>query len=275
MMSSGKLPVQPDPQPSNDLQFVPSIDNSIQQNVQPIQQTQTQFQNQNQMQPQVQPVPPNEEKSYMTQLFQNSSHPIICIFHCLFKIGSLLVYLLGGFITNSHSQNSVTGANFITVTVICILLHAADFWVVKNITGRLLVGLRWWNNVLPDGTSTQWIYESAASSSSSTYRPNAFDATFFWMVLYLAPLTWMSVVFLGLVRLHFQWLIVSVMGLMLTGANVYGYWQCSRDQKEKFQNMLNRGAQMGASAAIKSNILGKISAFASGMSAGQSQGHGQ
>ena len=40
-----------------------------------------------------------------------------------------------------------------------MLLLAADFWTVKNITGRLLVGLRWWNKVNEDGTS-EWVFES-------------------------------------------------------------------------------------------------------------------
>ena len=44
---------------------------------------------------------------------------------------------------------------FLTV----ILLLAFDFWTVKNVTGRLMVGLRWWNKVEDDGTST-WVFES-------------------------------------------------------------------------------------------------------------------
>ncbi len=28
-----------------------------------------------------------------------------------------------------------------------VLLLAFDFWTVKNVSGRLLVGLRWWNEV--------------------------------------------------------------------------------------------------------------------------------
>lgn len=36
---------------------------------------------------------------------------------------------------------------------------AFDFWVVKNVSGRLLVGLRWWHEVQPDG-SDRWIFES-------------------------------------------------------------------------------------------------------------------
>lgn len=38
-----------------------------------------------------------------------------------------------------------------------------DFWAVKNITGRLLVGLRWWNFVDNEGNN-HWRYESAKVS---------------------------------------------------------------------------------------------------------------
>lgn len=41
-----------------------------------------------------------------------------------------------------------------------ITLHSMDFWTVKNITGRLLVGLRWWNFVDEEGQN-HWKYESA------------------------------------------------------------------------------------------------------------------
>jgi len=40
-----------------------------------------------------------------------------------------------------------------------MLLLAFDFWTVKNVSGRLMVGLRWWNKIEEDGTST-WIFES-------------------------------------------------------------------------------------------------------------------
>lgn len=36
---------------------------------------------------------------------------------------------------------------FIIVTV----LSGIDFWIVKNVTGRLLVGLRWWSDFTEDG----------------------------------------------------------------------------------------------------------------------------
>lgn len=49
--------------------------------------------------------------------------------------------------------------SFITSFVIIVLLLSMDFWTVKNITGRLMVGLRWWNYVDDDGKS-HWVFES-------------------------------------------------------------------------------------------------------------------
>ena len=45
------------------------------------------------------------------------------------------------------------------VFVVCVLLLAFDFWTVKNVSGRLLVGLRWWSDVAEDG-GTRWVFES-------------------------------------------------------------------------------------------------------------------
>lgn len=73
------------------------------------------------------------------QMLKESSHPGVAIFHVLFKILALLTYILGGWLAGA--------SNFVTITVICIILLACDFWVVKNVSGRFLVGLRWWNKV--------------------------------------------------------------------------------------------------------------------------------
>lgn len=83
----------------------------------------------------------------------NISHPIAAFFFISFRLGALLTYLLGSIFTD----------NFTFVFVITILLLAFDFWTVKNISGRLLVGLRWWNEIQPDG-SNKWVFESASVS---------------------------------------------------------------------------------------------------------------
>jgi len=80
-----------------------------------------------------------------------------------------------------------------------------DFWTVKNVTGRyesikgssiefrwfqqlvgfarLLVGLRWWNEVMPDG-SNRWVFESKPENR----KVHPFDSLVFWTSLYVTPL---------------------------------------------------------------------------------------
>lgn len=41
-----------------------------------------------------------------------------------------------------------------------MLLLAADFYYLKNIAGRRLVGLRWWNEVDTASGDSHWVFES-------------------------------------------------------------------------------------------------------------------
>ncbi|KAJ3091722.1 Golgi apparatus membrane protein TVP23 A [Quaeritorhiza haematococci] len=82
-------------------------------------------------------------------LLEQSSHPVALIFHLLFRIAAVVMYLLGVYVISSY----------VLVFVIIILLLSFDFWTVKNVTGRLLVGLRWWNEIKDDGSNV-WIFES-------------------------------------------------------------------------------------------------------------------
>ena len=91
----------------------------------------------------------NGQVSTVSSIISTSSHPIALIFHLLFKTLGVIVYLLNGFFVNG----------FILSFVLIILLLSFDFWTVKNVTGRLLVGLRWWNEIKDDGDNV-WVFES-------------------------------------------------------------------------------------------------------------------
>ena len=193
---------------------------------------------------------PGSPQGGILSRLRESSHPTVCIFHVLFKGCALFMYLFGGWFAKD-SRGGTSGANFISVTVICMLLLAADFWVVKNITGRLLVGLRWWNKV--EGESTTWIFECAQNR-----EVNKFDSSVFWTVLYATPLVWSGLFFIGILKFNLGWLIIVVMAMALSMANVYGYYKCSSDQKAQFQNMMQQGAQAGAMSMLRSNMLGYL-----------------
>ena len=199
------------------------------------------------------------------QTLSQSAHPIVCIFHVLFKGLALFFYIFGGWFSGTKKKGATnSGANFITVTVICILLLAADFWVVKNITGRLLVGLRWWNKV--DGDKTTWIFESAKDR-----QINKFDSSVFWMVLYATPIAWGALMIIGILKFNLAWLIVVFMAIALSSANVYGYYKCSSDQKAKFTQMMQQGAQAGAMTVMRGNMLGWLTGTSSAPQQGQQQ----
>ena len=61
------------------------------------------------------------------------NHPVAAAFHLLFKLLAIFLYLFGGALSS----------NFVNIFVLCVLMLAFDFWTVKNVSGRLLVGLRW------------------------------------------------------------------------------------------------------------------------------------
>ena len=199
-----------------------------------------------------------------------SSHPMVCIFHILFKGLALFVYIFGGWFSKG-SDGGKSGANFIIVTVVCILLMAADFWVVKNITGRLLVGLRWWNRV--EGDTTRWIYESVPEGTPV----NKFDKSFFWTFLYATPVVWACLMITGLLKFNIQWLLTVLIALALSASNVYGYYKCSSEQKERFQQMMNEGGQAAAMHVLQSGVsnfsssVGSVSTGMLGFLSGTSQ----
>lgn len=96
----------------------------------------------------------NKFKEFLLLLFR---HPYVAIFHLLFRGAAVFTYIFFGLYDDT----------FITTFVFVILLLSADFWTVKNITGRLLVGLRWWNYIDDNGES-HWVYESKQVFTSTT-----------------------------------------------------------------------------------------------------------
>lgn len=51
------------------------------------------------------------------------------------------------------------GGGSILTFIIVLLMTCFDFWTVKNVTGRFLVGMRWWNQIEVSGKQV-WVFES-------------------------------------------------------------------------------------------------------------------
>lgn len=126
-----------------------------------------------------------------------SAHPITLVTFLTFRAVSLLVYLLGLLFTS----------NFVLIFIITILLLATDFYYLKNIAGRRLVGLRWWNEVNPETGDSHWVFESAPQANEPGGKlVNATDKRFFWLALYAQPALWVALAVVAIVRFEFIWL---------------------------------------------------------------------
>ncbi|KAJ3012519.1 Golgi apparatus membrane protein TVP23 A [Thoreauomyces humboldtii] len=174
-------------------------------------------------------------------IFRQSSHPTALFFHLAFRSAALLTYLLCWLFTS----------NFVLPFVIIVLLLAFDFWTVKNVTGRLLVGLRWWNQIREDG-SNEWVYESRENR-----LVNATDSRMFWMGLYVTPALWCVFAFISILKLSPGWFLVTFIGIVMSSANVVGYTRCEKDAKAKVTSYLaGNSAVQGFVGNMISNRLG-------------------
>ncbi|KAM9336303.1 Golgi apparatus membrane protein TVP23 homolog B isoform 2-T2 [Symphorus nematophorus] len=151
-------------------------------------------------------------------------HPVASFFHLFFRVTAILAYLLCEFV----------GTSFIACMVTIILLLSCDFWTVKNITGRLMVGLRWWNQVDDDGRS-QWVFESRKGSGKQQTSDS--ESRIFWLGLIVCPVLWVIFFFSTLFSTKIKWVPVVVMGVVLQGANLYGYVRCKVGGKTSLKNM--------------------------------------
>ena len=122
---------------------------------------------------------------------ENYANPRTCFFHVLFKVlftqlcslaylfmqamFTLLRHIL--FFVSSQAAalafyilSALFIDNFVIIFVVTVLLAALDFWVVKNVSGRILVGLRWWNEINDLGESV-WKFECLDHEVGIQYFP--------------------------------------------------------------------------------------------------------
>jgi hypothetical protein len=122
--------------------------------------------------------------------------------------------------------------NFVLVFILTLLLLSLDFYYLKNIAGRRLVGLRWWNEVNTSTGDSHWVFESRDSQTIGTgsgagggggWVQNKTDKRFFWLSMYAAPALWVGLAILAIIRLqNLIWLVTvgtSLHPLLYTPSN--------------------------------------------------------
>ncbi|GAB7335231.1 hypothetical protein MBLNU13_g07649t1 [Cladosporium sp. NU13] len=166
-----------------------------------------------------------------------SAHPITFVTFLAFRAAGPLTYLFGVLFTD----------NFVLIFITTILLLAADFYYLKNIAGRRLVGLRWWNEANPSTGDSHWVFESAPQPNEpggKVVTPT--DKRFFWIALYAQPAFWAALAIVAIVRFKFIWLTLVVIALVLTVTNTLAFSRC--DKFSQASGVLERGFYGGSLA---------------------------
>ena len=166
-------------------------------------------------------------------------HPIVCTLHILFKVIAVAMYLIvWSFI------------DFMVGFIIIIICVAVDFWTTKNVTGRLLVGLRWWNEVDEDGKSV-WRFESLPDSEKT--RLNQLEGMIFWGAMAISPLFWVLCFIANFLKFppNIQYLTLVVIALLLNVVNLSGYIKCAKGARKKLKKIVvKKAAKVAVDAAV-------------------------
>ncbi|ORX37352.1 Golgi apparatus membrane protein TVP23 [Kockovaella imperatae] len=171
------------------------------------------------------------EEGGITGILKQSAHPLSLAMLYFFRSAAIAVYVLCGLFTD----------NYVLSIVVVVVLLSVDFWNTRNVAGRTLVGLRYWNEVNEEGESS-WVFESRDPS-----RPaNAIDAKMFWIALYAYPVGWLALLIVSVLKFNVSFLPIVLLALVFNLSNLLGFTYADRDQQRRW----------ASSAMSTGNILG-------------------
>ncbi|XP_042518118.1 Golgi apparatus membrane protein-like protein ECHIDNA isoform X2 [Macadamia integrifolia] len=150
---------------------------------------------------------------------ENYANPKTCFFHVLFKAAALAFYILSALFFDS----------FVIIFVVTVILAALDFWVVKNVSGRILVGLRWWNEINDLGESI-WKFECLDQEA----------------------VAWIFLGIFSLIRFQADYVLVVGVCLSLSIANIVGFTKCRKDAKKQIQAFASETIASRFSSTVQS-----------------------
>ncbi|GAA5850431.1 hypothetical protein JCM5353_002719 [Sporobolomyces roseus] len=178
-------------------------------------------------------------------IWKQSAHPVALLFLFTFRCAAIATYLLCGFFSSSY----------VFSTVLVVVLLSLDFWTVRNVSGRVLVGLRFWNQVDEDGTSF-WVFESRSPDQPA----NAVDAKMFWIAMYSFPAAWVLLLFVGILKFNLSFLPIVMLALVFNLTNTVGYTY----EKRKLTKLdsFDRDAKRRSATGMAANgMLGSMGGF--------------
>jgi hypothetical protein len=141
-------------------------------------------------------------------------HPLVLLFHLLFKVLPLTAYLL------YEALQPLLSEIFLNELIIALVVF--DFWLTKNICGRLLVGLRWWLD--EDEREVERLKVECKMNDEEQNK--SVTATLFWGVQIAYLVTALVLLIINVFRMNFR----NVSGLITVDRALWSYGDRRRYQ---------------------------------------------
>ncbi|GKT14188.1 Golgi apparatus membrane protein TVP23-like protein [Aduncisulcus paluster] len=178
-------------------------------------------------------TPTKEEEEVEKWKPPKTTHPVAIVFMCIFKICGIVFY---------WTKNWLGLIGFILV----ILCDAFDFWTVKNICGRYLVGLRYWNIPMSNNT-TKWLFESRSAGAEI----GKFDSSWFWIWLWVWPILWLLFGIVNFFGFKLDNLLLNILGIGFGMVNAIGFMKCQGDYKKQIKALGKKAALKGLAKTME------------------------
>lgn len=78
------------------------------------------------------------------------------------------------------------------------------------------------------------------SLSQNRNTLNVTDGRIFWWSLYLTPIVWVLLGVVCVLKFNLSYLLLVVVALVLSFANIYGYYQCNKDATEQMRSYVQQ-----------------------------------
>ena len=188
----------------------------------------------------------NQEEDIYDKIRKQTYHPFVLIFTFIFKAIPVFAYFIIFFIFSDW---------FIICFSITLLAIAVDFWFTKNISGRILCGLRWWNRIDNNGKS-EWIFECL--SDEKRVRLSKFEIYCFWILLIVNNVLWILTVLTCTLTFKPHYLVLVIIAAILATTNTIGFVRCyatqAKQMKEKLKGKANEILVKKATEALVDQI---------------------
>ena len=153
-----------------------------------------------------------------------AAHPVICLLHIGIKGAAIVFYLFMKLATKST----------IHTFIVVIIIASIDFWFTKNISGRYLVGLRWWNGDDDDGENGwQWEHDDLKIARSDI------DKNVFWYGIFFSTGFWFVMLVIKTLAISLFWGMLVAVCFSLSFTNLYAYYKCNSEYKNHIEKMIS------------------------------------